>query len=114
MYFQTETALLYDSVKLFANALIDLDQSQSVTMPSKTTSCIDMNPWLYGTSLMNYMRQITFQGVTGIVGFDQQGKRNNFILDVVSITSKGLQKVSKTFNFKLINAYFYNVFKKFI
>lgn len=48
------------------------------------------------------MRQITFQGVTGMVGFDQQGKRNNFILDVVSITKKGLQKVrSKYRNLRL-------------
>ena len=54
-----------------------------------------MMPSKYGTSLMNYMRHIVFKGVTGLVGFDQQGKRHNFTLDVVSITpDKGLQKVS--------------------
>lgn len=55
---QTESALLFDSVKLFANALKDLDHSQLISMPS--TSCTAMNPWLYGTSLMNYMRPVSF------------------------------------------------------
>ncbi|KPM07336.1 hypothetical protein QR98_0058270 [Sarcoptes scabiei] len=59
------------------------------------TSCSNMNPWLYGTSLMNYMRPITFQGMTGLVGFDQQGKRNNFTLNVLSMTKQGLQTVSR-------------------
>ncbi|UXI15496.1 Death-associated protein kinase 1 [Sarcoptes scabiei] len=87
----TESALLYDSVRLFARALKDLNQSQSISMP--LTSCSNMNPWLYGTSLMNYMRPITFQGMTGLVGFDQQGKRNNFTLNVLSMTKQGLQTI---------------------
>ncbi|XP_075590538.1 glutamate receptor ionotropic, kainate 2 isoform X2 [Dermatophagoides farinae] len=87
----TESALLYDSVRLFATALKDLDQSQSISMP--TTSCTNMNPWLYGTSLMNYMRPISFQGITGLVGFDQQGKRSHFRLHLMTITRQGLQTV---------------------
>lgn len=96
-----------------------MDQSQSISMP--TTSCTNMNPWLYGTSLMNYMRpvclcvcvckwidkldsqlefffhfllKISFQGITGLVGFDQQGKRSHFRLHLMTITRQGLQTVS--------------------
>nr|XP_027202439.1 glutamate receptor ionotropic, kainate 2-like isoform X2 [Dermatophagoides pteronyssinus] len=87
----TESALIYDSIRLFATALKDLDQSQSISMP--TTSCTNMNPWLYGTSLMNYMRPISFQGITGLVGFDQQGKRSHFRLDLMTVTRQGFQTV---------------------
>src|SRR6218665_3785953 len=91
----TESALLYDSVRLFARGLQDLDQSQSISIlpATKITSCDQLSPWADGTSLMNYMRQIVFHGVTGAVGFDQQGKRTNFRLDVVTLTRSGLQKV---------------------
>ncbi|XP_054152427.1 glutamate receptor ionotropic, kainate 2-like [Oppia nitens] len=87
----TESALLYDSVKLLATALQDLDQSQSITMPS--ISCQSDNQWQFGTSLMNYMRPITFRGLTGLVDFDQFGHRSSFTLDVMTISDDGLQKI---------------------
>ncbi|CAG2165428.1 unnamed protein product [Oppiella nova] len=95
----TESALLYDSVKLLATALQDLDQSQSITMPS--ISCQSESQWQFGSSLMNYMRPaisiiiiITFRGLTGLVDFDQFGHRSSFTLDVMTITDSGLQKSS--------------------
>lgn len=53
---QTESALVYDSVKLLAMALENLDMSQSVDIPS--VSCEDEIPWSHGTSLVNYMRPV--------------------------------------------------------
>lgn len=37
--------------------------------------------------------QITFRGLTGLVDFDQWGHRSSFILDVMTISNDGLQKV---------------------
>ncbi|XP_054154145.1 glutamate receptor ionotropic, kainate 2-like [Oppia nitens] len=91
-YILTDSALVYDGVKLLATALQDLDQSQSVD-GIQPISCENGSPWLYGSSLINYMRPITFRGITGLVGFDQSGYRSNFALDVMSIFPDGLQKI---------------------
>jgi hypothetical protein len=56
-YFQTESALIYDGIKLLATAMQDLDQSQSVD-GIQPISCENGNPWLYGSSLINYMRPV--------------------------------------------------------
>jgi len=40
--------------------------------------------------------QINFRGITGSVGFDQSGFRSSITLDVMTIDSEGLQKVSVT------------------
>ena len=54
--FQTETALVYDAVQMFAKALTDLDRSQEV----ETTSidCGGRETWQHGNSLVNYMKMV--------------------------------------------------------
>ena len=53
-FLKVETALLYDAVHLFAKALHDLDTSQQIDI--KPLSCDTVDTWLYGYSLINYMR----------------------------------------------------------
>ena len=55
-FFQTETALVYDAVQMFAKALTDLDRSQEV----ETTSidCGGRETWQHGNSLVNYMKMV--------------------------------------------------------
>jgi hypothetical protein len=54
--FQTESALIYDAVKLLATAVQDLDQSQAVE--AQPISCENGIPWVHGSSLINYMRPV--------------------------------------------------------
>ena len=56
LFFQTETALVYDAVQMFAKALTDLDRSQEV----ETTSidCGGRETWQHGNSLVNYMKMV--------------------------------------------------------
>jgi len=44
---------------------------------------------------INIAEKITFRGITGLVGFDQSGFRSSFALDVMTISTDGLQKVSQ-------------------
>ncbi|KAG8234007.1 hypothetical protein J437_LFUL013925, partial [Ladona fulva] len=62
----TETALMYDAVHLFAKALHDLDSSQRIDV--KPLSCDAADTWPHGF-------------------------RSNFMLDVVELTRDGLQKI---------------------
>ena len=54
--FQTETALIYDAVHLFAQALHDLDHSQNID--TKPLSCDGSDTWQHGNSLVNYMKLV--------------------------------------------------------
>ncbi|GAB6022610.1 hypothetical protein CHUAL_006707 [Chamberlinius hualienensis] len=88
---KTETALMFDAVYLFAKALHDLDSSQTITI--KPLSCESESPWGPGNSLINYMKVVQLNGVSGIVGFDTNGFRSNFDLDVVEVSPHGVTKV---------------------
>ena len=54
---KTESALIYDAVKLLATALGGLDKSQALEV--RSISCVDEVPWFHGTSLVNYMRPVS-------------------------------------------------------
>ena len=53
---QTETALIYDAVHLFARALHDLDHSQDIN--TRPLSCDGSETWQHGNSLVNYMKLV--------------------------------------------------------
>lgn len=74
-----------------ATALQDLDQSRAIDVVA--ISCENGTPWTHGSSLINYMRPITFQGITGSVSFDQLGFRSSFTLDVMTLNEEDLQKI---------------------
>lgn len=88
---RTETALMYDAVKLFANGLQQLDLSKSVSFP--VISCDMAVSSSDGSSLINLMKPISVKGLTGTVSFDPQGFRSDFDLDIMALRSDGLQKV---------------------
>ncbi|XP_071450570.1 glutamate receptor ionotropic, kainate 2 isoform X3 [Hetaerina americana] len=90
-FIKTETALMYDAVHLFAKALHDLDSSQRIDV--KPLSCDASDTWPHGYSLINYMKIVEMKGLTGVIKFDNQGFRSNFMLDVVELTRDGLQKI---------------------
>ncbi|XP_064489275.1 glutamate receptor ionotropic, kainate 3-like [Ornithodoros turicata] len=90
---RTETALMYDAVKLFANGLNQLDSTKSVEFP--VISCDVAVSSSDGSSLINLMKPISIQGLTGLVSFDPQGFRSSFVLDIMALKSDGLQKVGR-------------------
>ena len=60
--FQTETALIYDAVHLYAQALHDLDRSQEIN--TKPLSCDGSETWQHGNSLVNYMKLVSYLDFT--------------------------------------------------
>ncbi|KAL0275564.1 UNVERIFIED_CONTAM: hypothetical protein PYX00_003378 [Menopon gallinae] len=88
---KTETALMYDAVHLFAKALHDLDSSQRIDI--KPLSCDAVDTWPHGYSLINYMKIVEMQGLTGVIKFDNQGFRSSFSLDIIELGRDGLRKI---------------------
>ncbi|XP_064612115.1 glutamate receptor ionotropic, kainate 2-like isoform X2 [Liolophura sinensis] len=90
--FTTETALINDAVLVFAKALNELARAQDVK--TEGLSCSRSDSWKNGNSLLNYMKLMEFDGLSGPVRFDQEsGLRTDFSLDIIMLDKKGLQKI---------------------
>jgi len=87
----TTTALIYDSVTAFAIALHELSSVQQVRQ--RPLDCSGENSWAHGNSLVNYMKMVSFVGLSGQVNFDTSGLRTQFSLDLMELQMEGLAKV---------------------
>ncbi|XP_055535893.1 glutamate receptor ionotropic, kainate 2-like isoform X3 [Wyeomyia smithii] len=91
---RVDTALMYDAVLLFAEALrhlIGTDPPHPLEpIPLK---CDDENTWKSGYSVLNYMKTSTVHGLTRAIKFDHEGRRSDFLLDIVELGPAGLEKV---------------------
>ncbi|XP_046399076.1 glutamate receptor ionotropic, kainate 2-like isoform X1 [Ischnura elegans] len=87
---KTETALMYDAVRLFARAFVEMNRSS----PINTThlSCDDPGKWEPGYKLINYMKFMELSGLTGYVRFDVDGRRVDFPLDIIELDRNGFVK----------------------
>ena len=56
-------------------------------------SCSGEETWQHGNSLINYMKLVEMDGLTGKVKFDKSGRRTDFTLDIVELKKHGLEKV---------------------
>ncbi|XP_076373999.1 glutamate receptor ionotropic, kainate 2-like isoform X2 [Tachypleus tridentatus] len=90
---KTQTALIYDAVKLFTKALADFDTSKRIEFPPIFCKSGEPSEDAIGTSLRNLMKLIKIQGLTGEVKFDQQGYRSDFVLDLLFLFDDGLEKI---------------------
>jgi ionotropic kainate glutamate receptor 2 len=89
----TDTALIYDSVHLFALALHELNMIQDVAIMG--LDCSGKTSWLHGSSLINYMKLAEFIGLSGKVSFDTQGLRTQFYLEVMELRDTGLESIGE-------------------
>ncbi|KAK7085548.1 hypothetical protein SK128_021964, partial [Halocaridina rubra] len=87
----TETALMYDAVKLFVMAIQALDNSTDVQMTSLV--CEGEDAWIHGNSLINFMKMVKLPGLTGNIEFDSLGFRTDFSLDIIELGMPNLTKV---------------------
>ncbi|KAG5331039.1 GRIK1 protein, partial [Acromyrmex charruanus] len=89
---QAEPALVYDSVQVFAHGLTALDRSHDLRPAN--LSCEKEEPWDDGLSLYNYINAAGLHGLTGHIEFNE-GKRNNFKLDLLKLKKEELVKVGE-------------------
>lgn len=107
----TTSAILHDSILLLALGVRELDPNGSyfeqasdevaagqVADQQGSLSCALplWRPWRYGSSLINYMRRLSFDGLSGRISFNQRGLRSAFKLNVLGMASElGLVKVGE-------------------
>ncbi|KAI4564226.1 hypothetical protein MJT46_010024 [Ovis ammon polii x Ovis aries] len=85
------SALLFDAVYAVVTAVQELNRSQEIGV--KPLSCGSAQIWQHGTSLMNYLRMVELEGLTGHIEFNSKGQRSNYALKILQFTRNGFRQM---------------------
>jgi len=88
---QTEAAVIYDSLLLWAKALTSLARSKNIEI--STLDCETEGFLEYGRSLINFMKMEESVGLTGRIKLNDFGFRTDFDLEIVELKTEGLRKM---------------------
>ncbi|KAF5280668.1 hypothetical protein FQA39_LY05316 [Lamprigera yunnana] len=86
----TSLALLVDAINLTVSVITDYGE-----LTIKPVFCNLTDNWEYGSTIFNYMKMQSFNGITGHVEFNQYGFRSNFNLDIIKIWEDGISEIGK-------------------
>lgn len=89
-YLKAESAMIYDGMLLLVGALSELDKFEVHEI-----DCNQGKPWQYGTSLINYIRQIKVTGITGFIEFDDSGFRSQLSFDIISTIENDFELIGE-------------------
>ncbi|XP_075772161.1 LOW QUALITY PROTEIN: glutamate receptor ionotropic, kainate 5 [Pelodiscus sinensis] len=84
-------ALLFDAVHVVVGAVRELNRSQEIGV--RPLACTSASIWQHGTSLMNYLRMVEYDGLTGHVEFNSKGQRTNYTLRILEKARDGHREV---------------------
>ncbi|KAI2801581.1 hypothetical protein BLOT_009395 [Blomia tropicalis] len=87
---QSQSAMIYDGMQILAQALQDLNHFEPHEI-----DCSYGSPWKSGTSVINYVRQVQLEGLTGYVAFDDSGFRSNLSFDILSVTENDIEVIGQ-------------------
>ncbi|XP_032596034.1 glutamate receptor ionotropic, kainate 2 isoform X2 [Drosophila grimshawi] len=82
-------ALIYDGIQLLAETY------KHVNFRPMPLSCGDDSSWDKGYTLVNYMKSLTLNGLTGPIQFDYEGLRTDFQLEVIELGVSGMQQIGQ-------------------
>ncbi|CAH0586965.1 unnamed protein product [Chrysodeixis includens] len=84
---KTSLLLIYDAVEVFAAAI------KKVNVEAQRIICNNYDAWIYGSSLINFMKTNKVEGLTRTLIFDGVGQRTDVTFDVLEVTSAGNQTI---------------------
>ncbi|KAM8840554.1 glutamate receptor ionotropic, kainate 5-like isoform 1-T12 [Spinachia spinachia] len=98
------SALMFDAVHVVESAVRELNRSQEIGV--KPLSCSSPLIWQHGTSLMNYLRMVEYDGLTGHIEFNSKGQRTNYTLKILEKHPGGHKEIGTWYsnNTLLMNA----------
>ncbi|XP_049872847.1 glutamate receptor ionotropic, kainate 2-like isoform X2 [Pectinophora gossypiella] len=85
-----ELALIRDAVILYASAINTMELKEGPQL-----ACDKDDTWPVGSTLVNHIKNMEFDGMTGLVKFDEEGFRSDFEIDVIELMGHGFDKVAK-------------------
>ncbi|XP_035687429.1 glutamate receptor ionotropic, kainate 2-like isoform X2 [Branchiostoma floridae] len=79
----TSVALVYDAVYVIAHALSSLQRKTNIRLDP--IMCEQGNPWPLGKAFTAQLKKVSIQGLSGPIGFDKNGRRTTFQLNVINV-----------------------------
>lgn len=99
----SQSAMIFDGVQILALGLAEFDQ-----FSTREISCgdgEDSAPWQFGASLLNYVRQVHHEGLTGYVAFeDGTGFRSKLSFEVISTMATNFEVIATWTDGKLFKS----------
>jgi hypothetical protein len=87
--------LIYDTIQLIANTIINNDLVTTLATTSSSVSCEKETIWGFGQAFINFMKTSNTTGLSGGITFSMKtGERNNISLNIVDMTKNGVDLVS--------------------
>ncbi|XP_055382823.1 glutamate receptor ionotropic, kainate 2-like [Condylostylus longicornis] len=80
-------ALLYDGVQLIAETI------EYVPEGAVELGCETDNTWEKGYTIVNHIKSLIIDGITGKIEFDNEGVRADIMLEAVELTASGIMKI---------------------
>ncbi|XP_029700408.1 glutamate receptor ionotropic, kainate 5-like [Takifugu rubripes] len=90
------SALMFDAVHVVVSAVRQLNRSQEIGV--RPLSCTSPLIWQHGTSLMNYLRMVEHDGLTGHIEFNSRGQRTNYTLRILERHPGGHKEIGTWFS----------------
>ncbi|XP_029023558.1 glutamate receptor ionotropic, kainate 5-like isoform X2 [Betta splendens] len=90
------SALMFDAAHVVVSAVRELNRSQEIGV--KPLSCTSPLIWQHGTSLMNYLRMVEYDGLTGHIEFNSKGQRTNYTLKILEKRPAGHKEIGVWFS----------------
>lgn len=88
---KTETALMYDAVLLYVEAVALLNTSARIYQ--QRLDCSESSKWSSGLGISNFMHLKKVRGMTGDIELNNNGRRDTFSVDAVEYSRKGFRNI---------------------
>ncbi|XP_034829301.1 glutamate receptor ionotropic, kainate 2-like [Maniola hyperantus] len=82
-------ALVYDSVILYTSAI----KAMGLEEGAENVTCDSDESWTFGSTLINHVRTMELDGLTGMIKFDEEGFRSEVEVDVLEVMAHGFEKI---------------------
>ncbi|KAF3834441.1 hypothetical protein F7725_025645 [Dissostichus mawsoni] len=84
-------SMLNSTHPFYLDAVQELNRSQEIGV--RPLSCTSPLIWQHGTSLMNYLRMVEYDGLTGHIEFNSKGQRTNYTLKILEKHPAGHKEI---------------------
>ncbi|CAH2241761.1 jg16325 [Pararge aegeria aegeria] len=82
-------ALVHDSVILYTSAI----KAMGLEEGAENITCDSDESWTFGSTLINHVRTMELDGLTGMIKFDEEGIRSELEVDILEVMAHGFEKV---------------------
>ncbi|XP_014272498.1 glutamate receptor ionotropic, kainate 2 isoform X2 [Halyomorpha halys] len=90
---KTNSALMFDAIKVYSEAVQRIRKSSQEEVKVMPLECSQRDKWLNGSLIINEIKKVKIEGMSGSIKFDESGQRTFFSIDITELTKNGFRKI---------------------